>query len=99
VINLKQLRISEEDFACKKPPNRYRVLRCTQNLYKSTYKGNAFKKGHTYFIHPDPTAAKGGLVYVVDETGYPFSFAGEGIDPKGLYQLGEFFDLDHPAST
>ena len=69
--NLKQLRISEEEFACKKPPNRYRVLRCTQNLYKSTYKGNAFKKGHTYFIHPDPTAAKEGLVYVVDETGHP----------------------------
>lgn len=100
MINLRGLRIAEREFACKRPPARYRVLRCTQNLHKSTYEGNAFKRGHTYVVHPDRSAEH--LVYVVDETGHPFSFLrverGEPSD-HGLYRLTDYFDIESHGST
>jgi hypothetical protein len=75
-------------------PARYEMLRCRQSLYKSTYKGNAFKKGHRYVVHPDPDKR---LVFVVDETGHPFSFLKD--EPKErfdetLYRLSEYFEAE-----
>ena len=101
MIDIRRLRIPEDRFACKKPPEHYRVLRCTQNLHRSTAQGNVFKRGRTYVVHPDPLARAVNLVYVIDETGRPFSFAREELSEsdRTLYKLRDYFDVDGFGST
>lgn len=67
-------------------PENYQAVRCIKTLTKSTYKGSAFKKGHTYFIqNEEPT-----LIFVIDEMGYPFSFSTSDTN-KTLYRFSDYF--------
>jgi hypothetical protein len=58
---------------------------CTKDLFKSTYHGLAFKKGHQYEVIEED----GRLIWLVDERHNKFSFV---KTPGGImYFVGDYF--------
>ena len=84
---------------CERPVvlKKARTLVCKKDLYKRTYRGNAFICGKQYTVidsdsrypwvrNDDPER-----VWILDEEGYTFSFR-KTVPQHGFYFLGDFFD-------
>lgn len=62
-------------------------LKCIRNLFKSTYRANAFDKDKTYTVE----SIEGNMVYLVDNLGNLFNFIN--ADTDIYYKLTDYFEL------
>jgi hypothetical protein len=61
-------------------------LKCKKSLYKSTYKGNAFTKGHSYII----TSEDDIFLNLQDNEGNEFNF--KKIHSETFYYINDYFN-------
>jgi hypothetical protein len=63
------------------------VKKCTKDLYKSTYKENAFDKDKEYRV----SSSDKEFVWLIDNKGYPFNLSKE--PTHDYYYINDYFDF------